>query len=131
MIKYSYEKMFDGNRETFAWFNDAQKVGKHITFTLPKTVNMSGIKISAPERPGSDIIKNADIMVSTDKENWTTVGNLRMTADTLEQSFTFDKQSVKYVKLVMKEASESWYKIAEVQLLLMIKLKKQLNLKIY
>ena len=76
---------------------------------------MSGIKISAPERPGSDIIKNADIMVSTDKENWTTVGNLRMTADTLEQSFTFDKQSVKYVKLVMKEASESWYKIAEVQ----------------
>ena len=54
-------------------------------------------------------------MVSTDKENWTTVGNLRMTADTLEQSFTFDKQSVKYVKLVMKEASESWYKIAEVQ----------------
>lgn len=113
--KYSYEKMFDGNRETFAWFNDAQKVGKHITFTLPKTVNMSGIKISAPERPGSDIIKNADIMVSTDKENWTTVGNLRMTADTLEQSFTFDKQSVKYVKLVMKEASESWYKIAEVQ----------------
>ena len=38
-----------------------------------------------------------------------------MTADTLEQSFTFDKQSVKYVKLVMKEASESWYKIAEVQ----------------
>ena len=111
--KYSYEKMFDGNRETFAWFNDAQKVGKHITFTLPKTVNMSGIKISAPERPGSDIIKNADIMVSTDKENWTTVGNLRMTADTLEQSFTFDKQSVKYVKLVMKEASESWYKIAD------------------
>ena len=107
--------MFDGNRETFAWFNDAQKVGKHITFTLPKTVNMSGIKISAPERPGSDIIKNADIMVSTDKKNWTTVGNLRMTADTLEQSFRFDKQSVKYVKFVMKEASESWYKIAEVQ----------------
>ena len=113
--KYSYDKMFDGNRETFAWFNDAQKVGKHITFTLPKTVNMSGIKISAPERPGSDIIKNADIMVSTDKENWTTVGNLRMTADTLEQTFTFDKQPVKYVKLEMKEASDSWYKIAEVQ----------------
>ena len=113
--KYSYDKMFDGNRETFAWFNDAQKVGKHITFTFANKVNMSGIKISAPERPGSDIIKNADIMVSEDKENWTTVGNLKMDANNLEQTFTFDKQSVKYVKLEMKEASDSWYKIAEVQ----------------
>ena len=107
--------MFDGNRDTFAWFNDAQKVGKHITFTFANKVNMSGIKISAPERPGSDIIKNADIMVSEDKENWTTVGNLKMDANNLEQTFTFDKQPVKYVKLEMKEASDSWYKIAEVQ----------------
>ena len=113
--KYSYDKMFDGNRDTFAWFNDAQKVGKHITFTFANKVNMSGIKISAPERPGSDIIKNADIMVSEDKENWTTVGNLKMDANNLEQTFTFDKQPVKYVKLEMKEASDSWYKIAEVQ----------------
>ena len=113
--KYSYDKMFDGNRDTFAWFNDAQKVGKHITFTFANKVNMSGIKISAPERPGSDIIKNADIMVSEDKENWTRVGNLKMDANNLEQTFTFDKQPVKYVKLEMKEASDSWYKIAEVQ----------------
>lgn len=113
--KYSYDKMLDGNRDTFAWFNDAQKVGKHITFTFANKVNMSGIKISAPERPGSDIIKNADIMVSEDKENWTTVGNLKMDANNLEQTFTFDKQPVKYVKLEMKEASDSWYKIAEVQ----------------
>ena len=113
--KYSYDKMLDGNRDTFAWFNDAQKVGKHITFTFANKVNMSGIKISAPERPGSDIIKNADIMVSEDKENWTTVGSLKMDANNLEQTFTFDKQPVKYVKLEMKEASDSWYKIAEVQ----------------
>ena len=113
--KYSYDKMFDGNRDTFAWFNDAQKVGKHITFTFANKVNMSGIKISAPERPGSDIIKNADIMVSEDKENWTRVANLKMDANNLEQTFTFDKKPVKYVKLEMKEASDSWYKIAEVQ----------------
>ena len=113
--KYSYDKMFDGNRDTFAWFNDAQKVGKHITFTFANKVNMSGIKISAPEKPGSDIIKNADIMVSEDKENWTRVANLKMDANNLEQTFTFDKQPVKYVKLEMKEASDSWYKIAEVQ----------------
>ena len=113
--KYSYDKMFDGNRDTFAWFNDAQKVGKHITFTFVNKVNMSGIKISAPEKPGSDIIKNADIMVSEDKENWTRVANLKMDANNLEQTFTFDKQPVKYVKLEMKEASDSWYKIAEVQ----------------
>ena len=113
--KYSYDKMFDGNRDTFAWFNDAQKVGKHITFTFANKVNMSGIKISAPEKPGSDIIKNADIMVSEDKKNWTRVANLKMDANNLEQTFTFDKQPVKYVKLEMKEASDSWYKIAEVQ----------------
>lgn len=113
--KYSYDKMFDGNRDTFAWFNDAQKVGKHITFTFANKVNMSGIKISAPEKPGSDIIKNADIMVSEDKENWTRVANLKMDANNLEQTFTFDKQPVKYVKLEIKEASDSWYKIAEVQ----------------
>ena len=54
-------------------------------------------------------------MVSEDKENWTRVANLKMDANNLEQTFTFDKQPVKYVKLEMKEASDSWYKIAEVQ----------------
>ena len=112
---YNYDKMFDGDESSFTWFNDAQKVGKHITFTFANKVNMTGVTVIAPANAGDDVIKNADIMVSEDKENWTRVANLKMDANNLEQTFTFDKQPVKYVKLEMKEASDSWYKIAEVQ----------------
>ena len=112
---YNYDKMFDGNETSFTWFNDAQKVGKHITFTFANKVNMTGVTIIAPATAGDDIIRNADIMVSEDKENWTTVGNMKMDADHLKHTFTFDKQPVKYVKILIKEDAENWYKIAEMK----------------
>ena len=112
---YNYDKMFDGDETSFTWFNDAQKVGKHITFTFANKVNMTGVIIIAPATAGDDIIRNADIMVSEDKENWTTVGNMKMDADHLKHTFTFDKQPVKYVKILIKEDAENWYKIAEMK----------------
>ena len=112
---YNYDKMFDGDERSFTWFNDAQKVGKHITFTFANKVNMTGVTIIAPATAGDDIIRNADIMVSEDKENWTTVGNMKMDADHLKHTFTFDKQPVKYVKILIKEDAENWYKIAEMK----------------
>ena len=112
---YNYDKMFDGDETSFTWFNDAQKVGKHITFTFANKVNMTGVTIIAPATAGDDIIRNADIMVSEDKENWTTVGNMKMDADHLKHTFTFDKQPVKYVKILIKEDAENWYKIAEMK----------------
>ena len=112
---YNYDKMFDGDESSFTWFNDAQKVGKHITFTFANKVNMTGVTVIAPANAGDDVIKNADIMVSEDKENWTTVGNMKMDADHLKHTFTFDKQPVKYVKILIKEDAENWYKIAEMK----------------
>ena len=112
---YNYDKMFDDDETSFTWFNDAQKVGKHITFTFANKVNMTGVTIIAPATAGDDIIRNADIMVSEDKENWTTVGNMKMDADHLKHTFTFDKQPVKYVKILIKEDAENWYKIAEMK----------------
>ena len=112
---YNYDKMFDGDESSFTWFNDAQKVGKHITFTFANKVNMTGVTVIAPANAGNDVIKNADIMVSEDKENWTTVGNMKMDADHLKHTFTFDKQPVKYVKILIKEDAENWYKIAEMK----------------
>ena len=112
---YNYDKMFDGDESSFTWFNDAQKVGKHITFTFANKVNMTGVTVIAPANAGDDVIRNADIMVSEDKENWTTVGNMKMDADHLKHTFTFDKQPVKYVKILIKEDAENWYKIAEMK----------------
>ena len=112
---YNFDKMFDGDENSFTWFNDAQKVGKHITFTFANKVNMTGVSIIAPATAGADVIRNADIMVSEDKENWTTVGNMKMDADHLRHTFTFDKQPVKYVKILIKENAENWYKIAEMK----------------
>ena len=112
--KFSYDKMFDGDKSTYAWFGNDQIAGKHITMTFASPVKMSGITITAPDDAGDDTIRNADVMVSADKENWTTVGNMKMDADHLEHTFNFEKQSVKYVKIVLKENAKAWYKIAEI-----------------
>ena len=106
--------MFDGDKSTYAWFGNDQIAGKHITMAFASPVKMSGITITAPDDAGDDTIRNADVMVSADKENWTTVGNMKMDADHLEHTFNFEKQSVKYVKIVLKENAKAWYKIAEI-----------------
>jgi hexosaminidase len=109
----NYNNMIDGNINTKCWFNSNQEIGKEVKFTFTRPINISSIQIIQPRNAGGDIIDGADVQISTDGKNWTTVGTLDNSA--FEKTITFDKTLTKYVRIVLTEGKGNWYQIAEVK----------------
>ena len=103
----NYNNMIDDNINTKCWFNSNQEIGKEVKFTFTRPINISSIQIIQPSNDG------ADVQISTDGKNWTTVGTLDNSA--FEKTITFDKTLTKYVRIVLTEGKGNWYQIAEVK----------------
>lgn len=110
---YSYAKMLDGDLSTKCWFNGDQAAGDDFTFEFPQTVNMSKVQIIQPADVGADVIDGADVQISTDGSEWTTVGHLD--SSSLDTSFSFETTPVKYVRFLLTESKKNWYQVSEVK----------------
>lgn len=112
---YSYNNMIDGNRNSKCWFGADQTAGDEVLFTFPGKVKLSGVNVVQADQ--GDILRDAEVQISTDKVNWTTVGTLKET-DPLEKRFDFDAQEVKYVRIYINSGHGAWYQISEVEFVL-------------
>lgn len=112
---YSYNNMIDGNRNSKCWFGANQTAGDEVLFTFPTKVNLSGVNVVQAAQ--GDILRDAEVQISADKVNWTTVGTLKDT-DPLEKRFDFDAQEVKYVRIYINSGYGAWYQISEVEFVL-------------
>ena len=112
---YSYNNMIDGNRNSKCWFGANQTAGDEVLFTFPTKVKLSGVNVVQAAQ--GDILRDAEVQISADKVNWTTVGTLKDT-DPLEKRFDFDAQEVKYVRIYINSGYGVWYQISEVEFVL-------------
>ena len=112
---YSYNNMIDGNRNSKCWFGADQTAGDEVLFTFPGKVKLSGVNVVQADQ--GDILRDAEVQISADKVNWTTVGTLKDT-DPLEKRFNFDAQEVKYVRIYLNSGYGAWYQISEVEFVL-------------
>ena len=112
---YSYNNMIDGNRNSKCWFGADQTAGDEVLFTFPGKVKLSGVNVVQADQ--GDILRDAEVQISADKVNWTTVGTLKGT-DPLEKRFDFDAQEVKYVRIYLNSGYGAWYQISEVEFVL-------------
>ena len=112
---YSYNNMIDGNRNSKCWFGANQTAGDEVLFTFPTKVKLSGVNVVQAAQ--GDILRDAEVQISADKVNWTTVGTLKET-DPLEKRFDFDAQEVKYVRIYINSGYGAWYQISEVEFVL-------------
>ena len=112
---YSYNNMIDGNRNSKCWFGANQTAGDEVLFTFPGKVKLSGVNVVQAAQ--GDILRDAEVQISADKVNWTTVGTLKET-DPLEKRFDFDAQEVKYVRIYINSGYGAWYQISEVEFVL-------------
>ena len=112
---YSYNNMIDGNRNSKCWFGADQTAGDEVLFTFPGKVKLSGVNVVQADH--GDILRDAEVQISADKVNWTTVGTLKGT-DPLEKRFDFDAQEVKYVRIYINSGHGAWYQISEVEFVL-------------
>ena len=112
---YSYNNMIDGNRNSKCWFGANQTAGDEVLFTFPGKVKLSGVNVVQADQ--GDILRDAEVQISADKVNWTTVGTLKGT-DPLEKRFDFDAQEIKYVRIYINSGYDAWYQISEVEFVL-------------
>ncbi|WP_440251221.1 family 20 glycosylhydrolase [Catenibacterium faecis] len=112
---YSYNNMIDGNRNSKCWFGTNQTAGDEVLFTFPGKVKLSGVNVVQADQ--GDILRDAEVQISADKVNWTTVGTLKDT-DPLEKRFDFDAQEIKYVRIYINSGYGAWYQISEVEFVL-------------
>ena len=112
---YSYNNMIDGNRNSKCWFDGNQTAGDEVLFTFPGKVKLSGVNVVQADQ--GDILRDAEVQISADKVNWTTVGTLKGT-DPLEKRFDFDAQEIKYVRIYINSGYGAWYQISEVEFVL-------------
>ena len=112
---YSYNNMIDGNRNSKCWFGADQTAGDEVLFTFPGKVKLSGVNVVQADK--GDILRDAEVQISADKVNWTTVGTLKGT-NPLEKRFDFDAQEVKYVRIYINSGHGAWYQISEVEFVL-------------
>ncbi len=112
---YSYNNMIDGNRNSKCWFGANQTAGDEVLFTFPGKVKLSGLNVVQADQ--GDILRDAEVQISADKVNWTTVGTLKGT-DPLEKRFDFDAQEIKYVRIYINSGYGAWYQISEVEFVL-------------
>ena len=112
---YTYNNMIDGNRSSKCWFDGNQTAGDEVLFTFPGKVKLSGVNVVQADQ--GDILRDAEVQISADKVNWTTVGTLKGT-DPLEKRFDFDAQEVKYVRIYINSGYGAWYQISEVEFVL-------------
>ena len=112
---YSYNNMIDGNRNSKCWFGANQTAGDEVLFTFPGKVKLSGVNVVQADQ--GDILRDAEVQISADKVNWTTVGTLKGT-DPLEKRFDFDAQEIKYVRIYINLGYGAWYQISEVEFVL-------------
>ncbi len=112
---YTYNNMIDGNRNSKCWFGADQTAGDEVLFTFPGKVKLSGVNVVQADK--GDILRDAEVQISADKVNWTTVGTLKGT-DPLEKRFDFDAQEVKYVRIYINSGHGAWYQISEVEFVL-------------
>ncbi len=114
---YTFDKMLDGDRQTFAWTNQNQTVGQTFTFAFSSLVELSKVTLVYPQGSGingvgQDYIGKAVLEVKGDGD-WEKVADI--SGKEPVNPMMMDKKKVKQVRIRITEEKPNWTKIAEVE----------------
>lgn len=78
-----------------------------VLVSTPSDSNMNGNT--------SDYCTNANVMVSVDGENWTTLGQYTGSSNNKTQTYTNSLEKVRYIRVQITTAKNNWWQLAEIQ----------------
>lgn len=108
----SWSDLYDGDASTYIWTNSAQAVGDYIQVDIGEEKTINTVRLTSPASSG-DICTAADVRVSADGTNWTSVGSY--TGSTSTTSITFTARSVRYIRVQITSAKPNWWKLSEIE----------------
>lgn len=108
---YSASYLIDGSKSTYYWSNGPQTEGAYAQVDLGAAIPFDAVRI-IPTTNQSDAACTADVKVSVDGSNWTTIGNYDGTKTTVLSNTA---GNVRYIRVEITTAKDNWWQLAEIQ----------------
>ena len=108
-------KLIDGDTSTYYWSTSSQTSGMYARVDLGAEVRFDAVQISAPAH--GDYCTNANVQLSSDGRNWTTIGTFtssRSTAVTKTYAVPSSVESFRYIQVALTTARNYWWQLSEI-----------------
>lgn len=117
---YVVSNLIDGELNTKYYSGGSQKVGQHVQIDIGAAIQFDTVLVSTPSDSNmngntSDYCTNANVMVSVDGENWTTLGQYTGSSNNKTQTYTNSLEKVRYIRVQITTAKNNWWQLAEIQ----------------
>lgn len=122
----SWENLFDGKLSTYAWTNSNQTAGDSIIVDLGAEIPVSEFTIiTGDDRPK---LYNAEVRVSSDKNNWTRVAEIHEEGDNVVGDIEteggiyrnikvdMEGQAIRYIQILITKYKEAYLKILDIDI---------------
>ena len=111
---YNASNLIDGNTSTFYWSGGAQTAGAYAQVDLGAAIPFDTVRVTSPSNVGDDYCVNAAVQVSVDGSEWTDIGSYTGNK-AAAQSFANTLGSARYIRVLIKNARNNWWKLAEIE----------------
>lgn len=111
---YSWSNLIDDNASTFYWSHGAQTAGAYAQVDLETAIPFDTVRVTSPSDVGNDYCENATVQVSVDRSEWTDIGSYTGNK-AAAQSFANTLGSARYIRVLIKNARNNWWKLAEIE----------------
>ena len=113
----SWENVFDGNTSTYVWTNENQTAGDYITFDLGAEIKLYDLEVVTSD--GRPRLYNAEIQISTDKEDWNTIAEVVNDNSVFEVPYRYVRANAnganaRYLRLYTTGNQEAYLQIYEI-----------------
>ena len=115
---YVVSNLIDGELNTKYYSGGSQKVGQHVQIDIGAAIQFDTVLVSTPSdmsNQPNDYCTNANVMVSVDGENWTTLGQYTGSSNNKTQTYTNTLEKVRYIRVQITTAKNNWWQLAEIQ----------------
>lgn len=110
--RYYASNLIDGKESTYYWSgsDEGQKIGAYAQVDLGAAIPFDAVRIIPTSR--TDAKCTADVKVSVDGSNWTTIGSYDGTKTTILNNTA---GNVRYIRVEITAYKQSWWQLAEIQ----------------
>ena len=109
------DKLIDGDTATYYWSTGSQTRGMYARVDLGAQVRFDAVQISAPAH--GDYCTNANVQVSADGADWTTIGTYTSSSSravTSTYAVPDSVESFRYIQVVLTTARNYWWQLSEI-----------------
>ena len=114
-----YKNLFDNDLSTFAWTNESQSTGDYITFDLGSISNIYDVNVITAD--GNPRLYNAEIQISTNNKDWTTIGSVVNDDSVFEVPYRYvranaEGKEARYLRIYITANSGFYLKLHEIEI---------------